>query len=168
MTTGLLVGVVCATLAFTLQLGMYVNPIRGVMPATTLRSTVRRSAAAARALDAGAPTILCIQFQGHMFFGNVTKVREKKEKTLFVRIRMIIIINKIIRIVNIMTIVRIIGRSGDEGGVACVSGATTAGPSLGLHSRHQHRQQCSRHRVQDLQRHAQARSSALFCQVTPC
>eukprot|EP00457_Paulinella_chromatophora_P001870 gb/GEZN01001872.1/.p1 GENE.gb/GEZN01001872.1/~~gb/GEZN01001872.1/.p1 ORF type:complete len:875 (+),score=80.42 gb/GEZN01001872.1/:73-2697(+) len=76
MTAGLGVGVVCAAFAFTAQTGIHINPIRGVMPATTLRSSRLRGVAAQQVLARDSHQILVVQLHGNLFFGNAPKMTQ--------------------------------------------------------------------------------------------
>lgn len=82
LTAGLALGVVCAAVAFTLQITNHVDPIRGITPATTLRSSHKRSKAAIALLDKFSKHILVVQLQGQLFFLNATTLASVIEKRL--------------------------------------------------------------------------------------
>lgn len=82
MTAGLALGVLCATLTFTLQASWRVHPIRGKMCGRTLRSSRWRSGADTMALDLLTRHVVAIQLQGHIFFGNATLIAAEVEKLL--------------------------------------------------------------------------------------
>lgn len=75
MDAAMVAGVLTAIFTFVAQNMTYIDPVRGSMPATTLRSDKRNRSHAARAiLDdtiTGRSRILVIQLQGHLFFGNM-------------------------------------------------------------------------------------------------
>lgn len=82
LTAGLALGVVCAAVAFTLQITNHVDPVRGITPATTLRSSQKRSKAATALLDKFSKHILVVQLQGQLFFLNATSFASVIEKRL--------------------------------------------------------------------------------------
>jgi SulP family sulfate permease len=85
MTSGLVVGIMCAALTFVVNAGpAHLNPIRGTMPATTFISSRWRGLAARRILDEvkGRRRILCVQLQGHIYFANLDQFTEGVKKAL--------------------------------------------------------------------------------------
>jgi len=76
MEAALLAGAISALLTYAIQSVAYPKPIRGSMTAATLRSSEwNRSPDAFEILDSevtGRIRILVVQFQGHLFFGNVS------------------------------------------------------------------------------------------------
>ncbi len=75
MEAAMMAGVIAAVSTYAVQSVAYLSPIRGSMPATTLRSSqVNRSPEAFAILNStveGRSRILVIQLQGHLFFGNM-------------------------------------------------------------------------------------------------
>lgn len=82
MTAGLGLGVLCATLTFTIQASWRVYPIRGKMCGRTLRSSRWRPAGDAVTLNFLSRHITVVQLQGHLFFGNATLLAAEVEKML--------------------------------------------------------------------------------------
>jgi SulP family sulfate permease len=82
LTAGLVLGVICAAVTFTIQLGTHGNAIRGTMRAATLRSSRWRSVDASATLGKLLRHVLVVQLQGHLFFGNATTFAEKVENYL--------------------------------------------------------------------------------------
>eukprot|EP00931_Biecheleriopsis_adriatica_P105342 TRINITY_DN7989_c0_g1_i1.p1 TRINITY_DN7989_c0_g1~~TRINITY_DN7989_c0_g1_i1.p1 ORF type:complete len:401 (-),score=69.02 TRINITY_DN7989_c0_g1_i1:65-1267(-) len=82
MTTGLGLGMVLSALSFTLQHMRHSEPIRGTMPATTLRSSANRSQAEKQILDEKMRWLLVVQLQGTLFFGNATTLLSRCEDML--------------------------------------------------------------------------------------
>lgn len=78
MDAAMMAGVVAAVATYAVQSVHYVNPIRGSMSATTLRSSFRNRPRAAYALlanlERGRSHIRVIQLQGHLFFGNIAQM----------------------------------------------------------------------------------------------
>jgi SulP family sulfate permease len=76
MEAALIAGVISALLTYAIQSVAYPKPIRGSMTAATLRSSEwNRSPRAFAILDSkmtGRQRIFVLQFQGHLFFGNVS------------------------------------------------------------------------------------------------
>ena len=74
MNAAMIVGAVSAVLTYALQTVTYLDPIRGYMSATTLRSSKRnRNRECNEILDSEKTdrnNILVVQLQGHLFFGN--------------------------------------------------------------------------------------------------
>jgi len=95
MTTGLIVGIICAALTFVVNTSpRHTNPIRGTMPATTFVSSRWRTVAARTVLDGGTGRrqIMCVQLQGHLYFANLEGFTQavkaavtKREGTVAVR-----------------------------------------------------------------------------------
>ncbi|GMH62705.1 hypothetical protein TL16_g03534 [Triparma laevis f. inornata] len=76
MTAGLAAGMVLAAITFVVDAGpAHLSPIRGHMPATTLRSSKWRSVEARDILNKsdGLRRIVCVQLQGHLYFANLTQ-----------------------------------------------------------------------------------------------
>lgn len=82
MTAGLAFCVICAALTFTVQEGNFVNPIRGIMPATTLRSTTWRTSAATEVLKDKLQHVTVFQLQGTIFFGNASTLSKQVQEYL--------------------------------------------------------------------------------------
>jgi sulfate permease, SulP family len=82
MTAGLGAGVVLAALTFTLQTSRHVSPIRGVMRATTLRSSAWRSPTVSHLLTETSTHIAVMQLHGHLFFANATLLKEEIDRIL--------------------------------------------------------------------------------------
>lgn len=76
MEAALIAGAISALLTYAIQSVAYPKPIRGSMTAATLRSSEwNRSPDAFQILDSevtGRINILVLQFQGHLFFGNIS------------------------------------------------------------------------------------------------
>ena len=89
MSGGLIAGVFAALSVYAAQSITYMNPIREIMPATTLRSSVwSRPASELAILNSdltGRSRILLVQLQGHLFFGNVTQLTDEIKKLLKAR-----------------------------------------------------------------------------------
>lgn len=81
MSAGIITGVISALSVYAFQSITYVNPVRGAMCAKTLRSSRwNRQKKALMILDdpiQGRGNIFVIQLQGHIFFGNVTHLKER-------------------------------------------------------------------------------------------
>lgn len=75
MESAMVAGGIAAVSTYAVQNVAYLNPIRGVMPATTLRSSDWNRNASSEAIlvdsDIGRSRILVVQLQGHLFFGNM-------------------------------------------------------------------------------------------------
>ena len=82
MTEGLALGVVCATLTFTLQGSHFHNPIRGHMSAMTLKSSKWRTPCAVDLLEANLRHVFVFQLQGTLFFGNSSQLTREIKKIL--------------------------------------------------------------------------------------
>jgi SulP family sulfate permease len=80
MEAAMVAGIIAAVSTYAVQSVAYLSPIRGFMPATTLRSSVLyRKAEAESILNSsidGRSRILVIQLQGHLFFGNMAHFTE--------------------------------------------------------------------------------------------
>jgi len=81
MEAAMVAGGIAAVSTYAVQSVAYLNPIRGIMPATTLRSSHwYRSHAAEAVLEnpvEGRNRILVVQLQGHLFFGNMAYFTEQ-------------------------------------------------------------------------------------------
>ncbi|KAG7351225.1 sulfate permease family protein [Nitzschia inconspicua] len=81
MEAAMVAGGVAAVSTYAVQNVAYLSPIRGVMPATTLRSSHwNRSRASESILEnptEGRSRILVVQLQGHLFFGNMASFTER-------------------------------------------------------------------------------------------
>ena len=77
MTAGLIAGVFAALSVYAAQSISYINPIRKVVSATTLLSSVWTRPAAELSIlgdeQTGRSRILLVQLQGHLFFGNANQ-----------------------------------------------------------------------------------------------
>jgi sulfate permease, SulP family len=82
MTAGLGFGIICATITFTLQVSNHLAPIRGMMRASTLRSSKWRSFEAMALVDKLSRHVLVVQLQGQLFFGNATTMASEVEDIL--------------------------------------------------------------------------------------
>mmetsp|Transcript_32229 Transcript_32229/g.74217 ORF Transcript_32229/g.74217 Transcript_32229/m.74217 type:complete len:473 (-) Transcript_32229:320-1738(-) len=85
MSAGLLVGLISALFTYVYQSSIYVNPLRGYMTATTLRSRRWRHPEAERILAdrlQGRHRILVLQLQGNLFFGNIVALTDKVKEIL--------------------------------------------------------------------------------------
>jgi len=86
MAAAMVAGGIAAVSTFAVQNVAYLSPIRGVMPATTLRSSDWNRNAASEAIlvdnDAGRTRILVVQLQGHLFFGNMAFFTDKMHELL--------------------------------------------------------------------------------------
>jgi SulP family sulfate permease len=75
MEAAMMAGVIAAVSTYAVQSVAYLSPIRGVMPATTLRSSLRNRDYRAQAIlnspTDGRSRIFVVQLQGHLFFGNM-------------------------------------------------------------------------------------------------
>jgi len=78
MDNAMIAGLLTGAFTFVAQNLAYTNPVRGSMSAATLRSDNRQRTYKARAIledhITGRSRILVIQFQGHLFFGNVANL----------------------------------------------------------------------------------------------
>jgi SulP family sulfate permease len=85
MEAAMIAGIIAAVSTYAVQSVAYLSPIRGHMPATTLRSSqMNRNPAAQNILnsDQGRSRILVIQLQGHLFFGNMAHFTENMHQLL--------------------------------------------------------------------------------------
>ena len=86
MEAAMLAGVIAAVSTYAVQSVAYLSPIRGHMPATTLRSSSRnRPHPAKDILNSpinGRSRILVVQLQGHLFFGNMAHFTETMNQLL--------------------------------------------------------------------------------------
>merc|ERR1719361_2275164 len=82
MTQGLGLGLVLSAVSFTLQNVSHAEPIQGTMPATTLRSSRRRSSAEREALDRELRNVTVVQLKGTIFFGNATVLSSRCDEIL--------------------------------------------------------------------------------------
>jgi len=75
MESAMVAGGIAAVSTYAVQNVAYLNPIRGVMPATTLRSSDWNRNASSEAIladsDIGRSRILVVQLQGHLFFSEI-------------------------------------------------------------------------------------------------
>jgi SulP family sulfate permease len=89
MEAAMVAGGVAAVSTYAVQSVAYLSPIRGIMPATTLRSSHwNRSHGANEVLDdpdEGRSRILVVQLQGHLFFGNMATFTEQMHNLLITR-----------------------------------------------------------------------------------
>jgi sulfate permease, SulP family len=80
MEAAMIAGGVAAVSTYAVQSVTYLSPIRGVMPATTLRSSHWNRSRASEAIlenpTEGRNRILVVQLQGHLFFGNMASFTE--------------------------------------------------------------------------------------------
>jgi sulfate permease, SulP family len=81
MEAAMVAGGIAAVSTYAVQSVTYLSPIRGVMPAATLRSSHwNRSRASEAILEnprEGRNRILVVQLQGHLFFGNMASFTEQ-------------------------------------------------------------------------------------------
>jgi len=82
MTAGLGFGLVLSAVSFTLQHMRHCDPIRGVMPAATLRSSFRRTREERDLLYESLRHARVVQLQGTLFFGNATVLSSCCEEML--------------------------------------------------------------------------------------
>lgn len=84
MTTGLALGLVLSAVSFTLQNVRHSEPVRGAMPATTLRSSdmFRRNHAESNVLDNELRNVEVVQLQGTLFFGNAVALLSRCDEML--------------------------------------------------------------------------------------
>lgn len=89
MEAAMIAGGIAAVSTYAVQSVAYLTPIRGVMPATTLRSSHwNRSHKANEILDdpvEGRSRIFVVQLQGHLFFGNMAYFTEQINRLLNTR-----------------------------------------------------------------------------------
>lgn len=89
MEAAMVAGGVAAVSTYAVQSVAYLSPIRGVMPATTLRSSHWNRSHSANAIlddpDEGRSRILVVQLQGHLFFGNMANFTEQIHNLLMTR-----------------------------------------------------------------------------------
>ena len=80
MEAAMVAGIIAAVSTYAVQSVAYQSPIRGFMPATTLRSSVLNRSTEAEAIlqssKDGRSRIIVIQLQGHLFFGNMAHFTE--------------------------------------------------------------------------------------------
>ena len=85
MDAALIAGVAAALSTYAAQSIVYQDPIRGAMSGARLRSSAwNRCLEAQKILDSknGRQRIFIIQLQGHIFFGNVTKMADDVKRKL--------------------------------------------------------------------------------------
>eukprot|EP00928_Gymnodinium_smaydae_P023220 TRINITY_DN19244_c0_g1_i1.p1 TRINITY_DN19244_c0_g1~~TRINITY_DN19244_c0_g1_i1.p1 ORF type:complete len:910 (-),score=86.92 TRINITY_DN19244_c0_g1_i1:146-2821(-) len=84
MTTGLGLGIVLSAMSFTLQHMRHSEPVRGAMPATTLRSSKMflRNRLECSILDDELRKVEVVQLQGTLFFGNATVLLSRCDEML--------------------------------------------------------------------------------------
>jgi len=86
MEDAMVAGGIAAVSTYAVQNVAYLSPIRGVMPATTLRSSDWNRNAASEAIlvdsDVGRSRILVVQLQGHLFFGNMAFFTDQMHELL--------------------------------------------------------------------------------------
>ena len=86
MEAAMVAGGIAAVSTYAVQNVAYLSPIRGVMPATTLRSSHWNRLAASEAIlddaEAGRSRIFVVQLQGHLFFGNMASFTDKMHELL--------------------------------------------------------------------------------------
>jgi len=80
MTAGLIAGVFAALSVYAAQSIAYINPIREIMAATTLRSSVWTRPAKEMVIlndeQTGRSRVLVVLLQGHLFFGNINQLTD--------------------------------------------------------------------------------------------
>jgi len=82
MTPGLFLGLVSCAVSFTLQHMRHSEPVRGEMQATTLRSSVRRTAQERDFLHEALRKVTVVQLQGTLFFGNAQVLSSRVEEII--------------------------------------------------------------------------------------
>ena len=85
MTFGLTVGVISAAIGFVVNASIHLNPIRGSMVATTLRSQRFRTRAAREILESeehGRSKITIIQLQSHLYFDNLARFNDEIKRVV--------------------------------------------------------------------------------------
>jgi SulP family sulfate permease len=86
MDAAMIAGFIAAISTFVVQNMTYVDPVRGFMSATTLRSSQWNRSNTERAIlddpSVGRGRILVIQLQGHLFFGNMAHLSESINRLL--------------------------------------------------------------------------------------
>lgn len=82
LTAVSLAGIICAVMTFTLQVSKHVPPIRGMMRASTLKSSKWRCIETSLILQKLTKHILVIQLQGQLFFGNASTIAVDIENIL--------------------------------------------------------------------------------------
>ena len=86
MESAMVAGGIAAVSTYAVQNVAYLSPIRGVMPATTLRSSDwnRKAASEDILVDSytGRSRILVVQLQGHLFFGNMAFFTDQMHELL--------------------------------------------------------------------------------------
>jgi sulfate permease, SulP family len=87
MEGAMIAGIIAAVSTYAVQSITYLNPIRGFMPGSTLRSCGSKNHCAQADAILESPTmgrhrILVIQLQGHLFFGNMAQFTESMDLLL--------------------------------------------------------------------------------------
>jgi len=86
MDAALIAGISAAISTYVVQSVTYQHPIKGAISAATLRSSAWNRSAEARMIlldkKKGRDRIYVIQFQGHIFFGNSTMLKESVDRLL--------------------------------------------------------------------------------------
>ena len=84
MTAGLATGMILAAFTFVVNAASHLTPVRGSMPASTLRSSRWRGVKARDLLNAshGLRRVLVHQLQGHLYFANLTQLTAQVEEDL--------------------------------------------------------------------------------------
>ena len=86
MESAMVAGGIAAVSTYAVQNVAYLSPIRGVMPATTLRSSDWNRNAASEVIladsDMGRSRIFVVQLQGHLFFGNMAFFTDEMDELL--------------------------------------------------------------------------------------
>jgi len=86
MDAAMVTGVITAISTYVVQNMAYVDPVRGSMSASTLRSSQYNRGHKAQAIlddpHIGRGRILVVQLQGHLFFGNMALLTETISRTL--------------------------------------------------------------------------------------
>ena len=86
MEAAMVAGGIAAVSTYAVQNVAYLSPIRGVMPATTLRSSDWNRNITSEAIlvdtDTGRSRILVVQLQGHLFFGNMAFFTDQIDELL--------------------------------------------------------------------------------------
>ena len=82
----MITGAIAAVSTYTVQTVAYLDPVRGHMSATTLRSSRGNRGFMANSVlnsvESGRSRILVIQLQGHLFFGNVSQLNQSINEIL--------------------------------------------------------------------------------------
>eukprot|EP00927_Polykrikos_kofoidii_P026502 TRINITY_DN2357_c0_g1_i1.p1 TRINITY_DN2357_c0_g1~~TRINITY_DN2357_c0_g1_i1.p1 ORF type:complete len:867 (-),score=105.52 TRINITY_DN2357_c0_g1_i1:66-2666(-) len=82
MTVGLGLGLVLSAMSFTLQHMQHSEPVRRIMPATTLRSSTTRTESERSVLNVELRRVMVMQLQGTLFFGNATTLLSRCNELL--------------------------------------------------------------------------------------